>query len=85
MFKLFISFSQQLFSLLKGRVCVLKKILLKQVPHGEILPAVNILPVFSDQMSLAESLMGNLPLNRKRSSSDFQFTQRAANERKGAQ
>lgn len=56
-------FSQQLFSLLKGRVCVLKKILLKQMPHGEILLAVNILPVFSDQMSLAESLMGNLPLN----------------------
>lgn len=49
--------------LLNGRVCVLKEILVKQMLHGEILLTVNILPVFSDQMSLVEPLMGNLPLN----------------------
>lgn len=52
-----------MFGLLKDKVCVLKEILLKQMLHGEISLTVNILPVFSDQMSCVESLVGNIPLN----------------------
>lgn len=98
---MFISFSQQVFSLLKGRVCVLKDTFEASASCWDI--TNSILPVFSGQISCVESLMGNLPLNtalvressvifnstnwgvRKRSNSDFQFMQKATNECKGAQ